>query len=432
MKRNKFFLQSVRGMHDRLPEEMKQLKRMFGIIKEVFEGCGYEPMETPALEHWEILAGKKRYGEGEKLIYKFKDRGGRDVGLRYDFTVPLARVIAGNPGILLPFRRYQIQPVWRGDAPQYGRFREFYQCDADIIGAKGVVGEAELIFMTYEILKKIGIKDFKVRINNRKLLTAICKKANVNEEQEYQVYRALDKVDKIGIDGVREKLEVNKIPIEVCDELVKLLQEVKEVSNLKKIEIGKEGVEEVVKLFQYLKEYAIPRKYFTFDPWLSRGLDYYTGIIFEVYVRKPKIGSVAGGGRFDELIGMFGEENIPAVGVSIGVDRLMVVIKELEIIESLPPVTSILVAIYEEENFYFGIKIANILREVGLNVELYPEVTKLNKQFRYANKKGIPYVIVIGPDEIKSNAVTIKNMKTGKEQKRRLEKLKEWGERIVK
>jgi histidyl-tRNA synthetase len=389
-------------------------------------------METPALEHWEILAGKKRYGEGEKLIYKFKDRGGRDVGLRYDFTVPLARVVAGNPGLLFPFRRYQIQPVWRGDAPQYGRFREFYQCDADIVGAKGVVGEGELIFMIYEILRKIGIKDFKVRINNRKLLTAICKKAKVKEEQEYQVYRALDKVDRIGIDGVREKLEVNKIPPEVCDELVNLLQEVKGVSNFKKIEIGREGVEEVISLFEYLKDYELPRKYYTFDPWLARGLDYYTGIIFEVYVRKPKIGSVAGGGRFDELIGLFGKESIPAVGVSLGIDRLMVVLKELEIIDTPPPITSILVAIYEEESFGFAIKVAKILREVGVNVELYPEVVKLSKQFKYANKKGISYVVVIGPDEVKTTTVTIKNMKTGKEQKRRLEKLREWGERVLK
>jgi histidyl-tRNA synthetase len=421
--------QAVRGMHDRLAEEMRRVGKVMGVMKDVFEKHGFEPIETPALEYWDVLSGKDRYGEEEKLIYRFKDRGGRDVGLRYDFTIPLARVIAVTPDLVMPYKRYQIQPVWRGDSPQYGRFREFYQCDVDIVGTSSMIADAEIISMGYEVLAALGLKEFRIRINSRRLLQALCEYSGVKPEKEFQVYRAMDKMDRIGVDGVAEKLELNEVPADARKKLIDTLENCESLSDLAAI-VPEEGIQELETLFTYLRQFNVPKKFLFFDPWLARGLDYYTGPIFETVVRRPKIGSLVGGGRFDGLIGAFREEMVPAVGISLGLDRLMIALKELNLLPSADTIVKVLIAQFDEEHTPFAVDAANKLRGLGISTELYPDRVKLAKQFKYADRRGIPFVIVIGPDEVKADQVTIKNMRNGRQQTKKMSELSDWAKAL--
>lgn len=420
----------VKGMHDRMPEEMRKREKVIGSIKSIFELSGFLPIETPAIEYWDVLSGKNRYGDEEKLIYHFKDRKGRDVGLRFDFTIPLSRVVAMHPDIPIPFKRYQIQPVWRGDAPQYGRFREFYQCDVDIVGAQSMLAEAEILSITYEVFKTLGFKDFKIKINNRKILQSLCEYSGIPQELEFNVYRAMDKHERIGTDGVAEKLQLNGVSRDACEKLVGLLEDCKTLKSLERTISGNEGIQELASLFDYLKDFNINRKFFSFDPWLARGLDYYTGPIFETVVPRPKIGSLAGGGRFDNLIGVFLEKPIPAVGITIGLERIMIAIKELNLISIDKLSTRILVAQFDESHSTPAIIVAKKLRDANIPTEIYPDFVKLSKQFKYADKQKIPYVIVVGPDEMRAQKVTIKNMRTGKQQEMKMDKLPTWARKL--
>ncbi len=430
MDKEKIEPQTVKGMHDRMPEEMKRREKVIGIIKEIFERYGFLPIETPAIEYWDVLSGKNRYGDEEKLIYRFKDRKGRDAGLRFDFTVPLSRVIAMHPEIPMPFKRYQIQPVWRGDAPQYGRFREFYQCDVDIVGTQSMLAEAEILSITYEVFKTLGFKEFEIKINNRKILQSLCEYSGIPPELEFAVYRAMDKHERIGVDGVAEKLEFNGVPQNAREKLLDLLEDYKTLKELEQVIPEKEGIQELITLFDYLKDFNINRKFFLFDPWLARGLNYYTGPIFEVVVSRPKIGSLAGGGRFDDLIGTFLEKSIPAVGITIGFERMMIALKDLNLMPKDELSTRILVAQFDAAHTSPVIMIAKELRDSGVPTEIYPDPVKLSKQFKYADKKKIPYVIVIGPDEVRTQKVTIKNMRTGKQREIKMNKLTAWAEKI--
>lgn len=423
-------IQSVRGMHDRLPEEMRKLEKVISLIRDIFEKYGFEPIETPALEYWEVLSGKDVYGEEEKLIYKFKDRGGRDVGLRYDFTVPLARVCAIYTDIPMPFKRYQIQPVWRGDSPQYGRYREFYQCDVDIVGTTSMIAEAEIISITYEVFKALGFKDFKIKINNRKILHSLCMYSGIKPEKEFQVYRSMDKVERIGVDGVAEKLELNGVEAEARKKLIEVLQKHKTLADLKSVIPEKEGIAELESLFTYLKLFNVPSKSFYFDSWLSRGLDYYTGPIFETVVKRPKIGSLASGGRFDNLIGIFKGGPIPATGISFGLERIMIALKELNLLPSAEPVVKVLVAQFDESHTRYAIETVIKLRSLGIPTDLYPEGVKLAKQFKYADKRKIPFVVIVGPDEVKANQITIKNMRTGKQINKKMNEFEKWAKTL--
>lgn len=387
--------QTLKGFRDFLPQNA--IKRQFVIdkIKRVFELYGFDPLETPALEYAETLLGK--YGdEADKLLYLFKDRGGRNVGMRYDQTVPLARVIAQyKHEIPFPFKRYQIQPVWRAENPQRGRFREFMQCDIDTVGIGGIRADAEIIACVVATMKELGFKKAKMVINDRSVFVHI----------QPKYVAAIDKLKKIGKDGVITELVAKGY---AKNDAVKLINSFD----------SKNPTPHVTSLFKLLKDYGlVETKEFDFDPTLARGLDYYTSTIFELVVDDYSGGSLGGGGRYDELIGKFIGENIPAVGFSFGFDRLLEAMAQLQIVSQLKSLTKVLVTVFSQEFLSTSLKIVSMLRNAGINAEIvFDSDIKLDKQLKYADKKGIPFVAIIGPAEAKSNTVTLKNL-NAKEQK---------------
>lgn len=412
-----------KGTRDFLPPQMIKRNYVINIIKTIFEKYGFEPLETPTLELWETLSGK--YGEeGDRLTYRFVDRGDREVGLRYDLTVPLSRVIAMYPQIPKPFKRYQIQPVWRADKPQKGRFREFYQCDVDIVGSASMLADAEILAVIHEILTTLNFREFQIRINNRKVLSGIVEVSGAGRERELDVYRAIDKLDKIGPEGVREELLQRQISPEATATIMDLLS--LEGSNTERVEkarsllgksaLAQEGLDELQELFQYLEAYGIPSAYYLFDLTLARGLDYYTGPIYETVVLEPRIGSLTGGGRYDRLIGLFSGQDQPATGSSVGLERIITVMEELDMFPSdLNTPVAVLVTVFDESTRGYSIAIARQLREAGINTDLYTGKSKLRGQIGLANDKGIPLVVIAGPDEQAASQVNIKNMRTGEQ-----------------
>lgn len=440
-----------KGTRDFLPEQMLRRQYVINIIKTVFEKYGYQPLETPSIEKLDVLSGK--YGEeGDQLMFKILKRGtgiekvGKkiqefsitkfrdivDLGLRYDLTVPLCRVIAMYQNeITLPFKRYQIQPVWRGDRPQKGRYREFFQCDADNVGSASMMADAETITIINEILTILGFEKFKIKINNRKILTGIVEYSGVNVNRGIDVCIAIDKFEKIGIDGVKKELLQREIPDNAINKILPIL-EIKgdsknilnDVSQLLSVsEIGAEGVEEIKELFSYLKSMGIAEENYIVDLYLARGLTYYTGPIFESVVEEPKIGSLTGGGRYDELIGMFSGNNIPATGTTLGIERIIDVMTELDMMPDTKTSTKVLVTVFSDETKDASIKLVQKLRTAGVNSEIFFETGGLKKQFKYANKLGIPYVVVMGPDEIDKNEASLKDMKSGEQNQLPIDKI---------
>lgn len=393
--------QTLKGFRDFLPQDLRKRNFVLTTLKEVFSSYGFDPLETPVLEYEEILTGK--YGEeGDKLMYKFEDNGGRRVAMRYDQTVPLARVIAQYSNDLpLPFKRFQIQNVYRAENTQRGRYREFLQVDADTIGSPSPLADAELIAMAVTCYKKLGFEDFKVLINDREVLKVEQTKIApfVKEgigpkelaEMDLIVARAVDKIDKIGeervIAEIAEKTAYNK---EQAKEWLYVLKKKDMTPNLKKI-------------FEILEEMEINSRYYQFYPILARGLDYYTNAIFEVITPAYK-GSLGGGGRYDKLIGMFAEKQVSAVGFSFGFDRTIEAMEELKLFPSDLGGTEILVTNTHHKAF----KIANEIRNKGIHVELYVDEKEMDKQLKYADKKSIPYVIILDGDQI-----ILKDMRTG-------------------
>ncbi len=434
----------ARGMRDFLPIDVRKREYVIGVIKEVYESYGFEPLETPAVENVETLMGK--YGdEGNQLIYKILKRGEKldeafaadnpqsairnaqslsDLALRYDLTVPLARVVANNKNELPKFfKRYQIQPVWRADRPARGRFREFYQCDVDAIGSNSMVVEAEILTAVSEIMTRLGFKDYTIRLNHRQILTDILDTAGVPDELHTDALIAIDKFDKIGADGVAQELSERGISDEASTMLLAIFEKTQEILNQEK-DINRTIVANLINIVsnETLTELGQILKFankapIVIDPSLARGLSYYTGAIMEITV--PDLaGSLGGGGRYDGLIGMFGKEQIPACGFSLGLERILVVMEERgmfppEIAESTP--ADVLVTIWNEETVGESLKLAAQLRKQGLRATVYPEADKLGKQFKYADSIGVPYVCVLGDDEIKAGKVKLKNMKTGDE-----------------
>ncbi|RQW02366.1 MAG: histidine--tRNA ligase [Calditrichaeota bacterium] len=413
-----------KGTRDFLPEQMIKRNFVIDTVKDVFEKFGFEPLETPTLELWETLSGK--YGdEGDRLTYRFTDRGKREVGLRYDLTVPLARVMAMYPEISKPFKRYQIQPVWRADKPQKGRFREFYQCDIDVIGSSSMLADAEIISAIHEILVILGFRRFEMRINSRKILSGIVQVAGIESEKETEVARSIDKMDKIGREGVRKELKETGFSDKQLNIIFDILditgtnreKLVETATILKDSESGMMGIQEMSDLFEFLREYNIPEENIHFDLFLARGLDYYTGPIFETVVREPKIGSITGGGRYDRLIGIFSGNDQPATGCSIGLERIVTVMDELGMFPgNLKTKVQVLVTIFDEGGIHYSISLAGILRQAGIYTELYTGSAKLRGQFGLANDRSIPLVLIAGPDEREKNMVTLKNMMTGEQQ----------------
>lgn len=399
--------QTLKGFRDFLPKEAKRRQYVIETLRKVFAFYGFEPLETPALEYEEVLLGK--YGEeGDKLTYRFTDRGGRKVALRYDQTVPLARVVAQyDSALAIPFKRYQIQPVWRAENPQKGRYREFLQCDADIIGTSSSLADAEVIAAALAGVKALGFTNFKALINDRSLFKNLPKEAIVT----------VDKLKKIGRESVLAELMKKGLGKTIQDVSL-ILRSIEEMSQ----------TENISQIYSSLKGLGVGSTSYQFSPTLARGLDYYTGLIFEVEIDGYNAGSVCGGGRYDKLIGMFANKDVPAVGFAFGFDRLMEAMDELNLFPTnvTESSTKVLVTIFSPELKQKSIAIASRLRGVpdgtplrsnSISTELFlDENTPLEKQLKYANQKGIPYTIIVGPEEAAKNMVALRNMTT-REQK---------------
>lgn len=432
-----------KGTRDFGPEEMVKRNFIFDTIKGVFQKFGYQPLETPAMENLSVLMGK--YGEeGDKLLFKILNSGDflsktnssdfaegakallpkiAEKGLKYDLTVPFARYVAMNRQITFPFKRYQIQPVWRADRPQKGRYREFYQCDADVVGTDSLLCESEIVLMISEVFAKLQISDYTIKINNRKILEGIAAlTGQENRESDFCV--AIDKLDKIGKEKVLEELKEKGFDADALHKIdpifnmqggfeEKLAQTKAMLGNS---DAGQKGVEELETVVSYLKDFGADLSHVDFDITLARGLSYYTGAIFEVKVNNVQIGSVSGGGRYDNLTGVFGLDGVSGVGFSFGVDRIYDVMQELALFpENANVTTELMIVNFDEESQRHALPILSRLRNNGIKSEIYPEHSKLKKQMNYADKKGIPYVLMLGSEEIKTGHYTLKNMKTGEQ-----------------
>lgn len=394
MNTKKITPQILKGFRDFLPEEAINRQYLIDKIKTVFERFGFDPLETPALEYAETLLGK--YGdEADKLLYLFEDRGKRKVGLRYDQTVPLARVIAQyNNQITFPFKRYQIQPVWRAENTQKGRFREFMQCDIDIVGAKGIYADSEIINCILTTVKYLGFKRVKMLINDRSIFAGMKPKFIIS----------IDKLAKIGKEGVIKELITKGMSKMDAEKFINSFDENKPTPL-------------IISLFKILKENGLKEGVdFGFEPTLARGLDYYTSTIFELTCQDYNAGSIGGGGRYDKLIGQFINQDVSAVGFAFGFDRLLEAMKQLDLLPDKTTSTKVLVTVFSEDLLKKSVSVVNCLRNNDINAEInFDNNLKLDKQLKYANKKGIPYVVIIGPEEASKNVVKLKDMKTGEQ-----------------
>ena len=415
----------ARGMRDFLPEDVRRRQYVIGVIADVFQRYGFEPLETPAAENIETLMGK--YGEeGDRLIFRILKRGEEgktgeaDLALRYDLTVPLARVVAEYRATLPKFfKRYQVQPVWRADRPQKGRYREFYQCDVDAIGSKSMVVEAELLSAASEILERLGFTRFRIRLNHRKVLIAVLETVGIPESQHSTAIVALDKLDKTTPESVEADLVARGIDVGRAHALLGLLQSGVEFgfSHLKKTVGGRgiEGIEELEQIVALCRDMPVA-EHLQVDLTLARGLSYYTGSIFEVAVA-DLAGSLAGGGRYDELIGMFLGESVPACGISLGLERILVVMAERQMFPDsvIAASADVMVTVWNAERASDSLALAAELRVAGLRVDVYPEPDKIGKQFKYAGSRNIRFVAVIGDDEAARGEVALKNLTTGEQ-----------------
>jgi histidyl-tRNA synthetase len=410
----------ARGMRDYLPEDIRRREYVIGVIRRVYERYGFEPLETPAVENLETLMGK--YGEeGNQLIFKILKRGEHeasgqaDLALRYDLTVPLSRVVAHYQSKLPRlFKRYQIQPVWRADRPARGRFREFYQCDVDALGSTSPVIEAEVCAAVSDALTELGFNDFTIRINHRQLLTSVLNLAGVPEALHGTALVAVDKLDKIGADGVKAEMSSRGIGADAAAKLLGLFEFLANdrlgSRSLMVDETGSGAFENVGAIFDLAAATnAGPR--LRFDPSLARGLSYYTGAIFEINV--PDLaGSLGGGGRYDNLVGMFLGQGVPACGFSLGLERILVVMGERGM---FPPTLAttpadVMMAVFDAKDTGHALRVAGLLRQAGLRVLVYPDADKIGKQIKYADSVGIPFVAILGGNEIEAGTVTVKNL----------------------
>ena len=411
-----------KGTRDYLPAEMLLRERLVETLRAIFRKYGFAPLETPALEYLEILAGK--YGaESDRLIYRLAYKGGEVLALRYDLTVPLARVIAMYPELGRPFKRYQVQPVWRADTPQphQGRFREFYQCDVDTIGTSSLLADAEIIALVVEALGAVGFENFRVRVNSRQVLAGIVERAGLPASRLGEVCRAIDKLDKIGLAGVERELaaiglDQERRPILELLELGGAPQD--QIDALRR-QSGRSallqaGADQLEQLFGQLGMLGVPQQRLAFDLYLARGLDYYTGPIFESILPDfPHLGSLSGGGRYDGLIGVFAGEPVAAVGTSLGLDRMVTALRQIGRAEERGSVVEVMVTYFDQATLPAATQALARLRAAGVAAEIYLQADKLKKQFAYADRRGIPYVLVIGPEEVAREETTLKSLATG-------------------
>jgi histidyl-tRNA synthetase len=428
-----------KGTRDFLPEQVIKRNFIFNHIKKVFVKYGYQPIETPVMENLSTLTGK--YGEeGDKLLFKVLNNGdflakaddnalqSKDSnaviasiskrGLRYDLTVPFARfVVMHQNEFSFPFKRYAIAPVWRADRPQKGRYQEFYQCDVDVVGSDSLMYEAELIRIYDEVFHHLGL-EVEIKFNNRKVLAGMAEVAGCGE-QFMEMTIAIDKLDKVGTEGVRKEMQEKGISTTSVDTILDILQ-IKDLGALKSAlqssEIGSKGIEELEEVFAYLKKISLHNET-AFDITLARGLNYYTGCIFEVKAKNVEMGSIGGGGRYDDLTGVFGLKGVSGVGVSFGAERIYDVMEELQLFpEDNPENLQLLLLAMDKNAHQYAFGMLGKIREAGINSDLYPDPVKLKKQMKYANDRKAPFVIIIGTSEMESGTFSLKNMKTGEQE----------------
>lgn len=433
-----------KGTRDFSPLEMERRNYIFDTIKGVFKKFGYSEIQTPSFEQLTTLTGK--YGdEGDQLIFKILNSGEflskltkdqlttvdsksltpfiSERALRYDLTVPFARyVVMHQNDIALPFKRFQIQPVWRADRPQRGRYREFYQCDADVVGSDSLLNEAEFIAIYYEVLTSLGLRDFSIKINNRKVLAGIAEVLN-QTDRLIPMTVAIDKLDKIGVEGVIRELSSNGFGEEEISQLRPILESSGSVesqlqvlkNNLKTSTTGQKGIDEIEQVLEYVT--LLNKDIFNFlelDITLARGLNYYTGTILEVKTNEVQMGSIGGGGRYDDLTGMFGTSGLTGVGISFGADRIYDVLLELDLFPKDTSIgTRVLISNFDSATEAYALPLLTKLRTHGISAELYPSAAKLKKQMTYANAKNIPFVVLVGEDEMRAGIYTLKNMIDG-------------------
>ena len=433
-----------KGTRDFSSEVMLKRNYVLKCIQSAFQRFGFMPIETPAMENLDTLMGK--YGEeGDRLIFKILNSGDylskasfvgettsksltrqiSEKALRYDLTVPFARFVAQNRNdITFPFKRYQIQPVWRADRPQKGRFREFYQCDADVVGSDSLLYEVELVQLCDEVFALLGLQDYSICINNRKVLSGIAEIVRESEKL-IDITVALDKLDKIGVEKVQEEMRTKGVSDEAITKMTPLFD--LSGNNTKKLEklelflsdskVGMKGIEELRFVFNMLSEIGLRKAKLELDVTLARGLNYYTGAIFEVKTNEMQMGSIGGGGRYDDLTSMFGLKDVSGVGISFGLDRICLVLEELNLFpDLLEASTQLMFVNFGGQEAAYCMKLLKQLRETGVNAEIYPTASKMKKQMNYADKKSIQYVVLVGEDEMLSGNLTVKNMNNGTQQ----------------
>lgn len=442
-----------KGTRDFSPTVMLKRNYIIEVIKKAFKTFGFLPIETPSMENLSTLMGK--YGEeGDRLIFKILNSGDylkkvdansdfeakkmmpkiSEKALRYDLTVPFARyVVQHQNDIALPFKRYQIQPVWRADRPQKGRFREFYQCDADVVGSQSLLYEVELIQLYDKVFTDLKLPSV-IKFNNRKILSGIAEVIG-EADKLIDMTVAIDKLDKIGIGKVKEEMlekGISTAAVEKIDPILNMQGDISQKLHtmrnvLADSVVGLEGVEELQKVIDKISVLGLESTDIDFDLTLARGLNYYTGSIFEVEAKGVQMGSIGGGGRYDDLTGIFGLKNMPGIGISFGLDRIYLVLEELGLFPNLEAdFTQVMFVNFGEKEADYCLKVLQKLRRAEINSELYPDAAKMKKQMNYANKKGIPYVVLVGEDEMKSDLLTIKNMADGSQFKFTVIEMIDW------
>ncbi|HAA16253.1 MAG TPA: histidine--tRNA ligase [Cytophagales bacterium] len=441
-----------KGTRDFGPQQMAKRNYIFDAIRSTFKKFGYQPLETPSMENLSVLTGK--YGdEGDQLLFKILNNGDflkgtstEDLhsgsksmlpkiskkGLRYDLTVPFARYVVMNQGQLtFPFKRYQIQPVWRGDRPQHGRYQEFYQCDADVVGTESRISEAEIVLMIKEVFEKLRFQDYEIKINHRAILAGMTEAVGApGRESEFCV--AIDKLDKVGEEQVLKELGERGFSTDAVEKVKPLLDVTgtneEKIAFLKEFlgnsEAGQTGLSELSEVWEYLAAFGTEVPQLVFDPTLARGLSYYTGCILEVKPTSVKMGSISGGGRYDNLTEVFGGNRMPGVGFSFGVDRIYDVLEELNLFPEDQTVgVKVMITNFDPTSEKHSLGLLHQLRQAGVASEIYPEPAKMKKQFNYADKKNIPFVLLVGEQEIANNKYGLKNMKTGEQKDVALDEL---------
>lgn len=415
---------TLAGFMELLPNEQILFEQMKQTIEKTYQRFGFLPLDTPILELSEVLLAKAG-GETEKQIYRFT-KGDTDISMRFDLTVPLAKYVAKNYGNLsFPFRRYQIGKVYRGEKTQKGRFREFYQCDIDIIGdgELGIVNDAEIPSVIYNLISDLGFNDFTICINNRKVLNGLFREVN-QEQNAVDIMRTIDKLAKIGKEKVVEELKEIGVDDQAIERILTFIEidgttdeKISKLENLGILnEMFTQGLEELKQVVKYIRIFGVPDTHFKIDLTIARGLDYYTGTVYETFLNDYKeLGSVCSGGRYENLAEYYTDKKLPGVGISIGLTRLFYKLNELQLIKSDKYSMSDILIIPMTEDMTKSIELASDLRKEGINTEVYLNDKKLKAKFKYADKLKIPYVVVIGEDEISSNTVKIKNMETGEE-----------------